>query len=67
MDEPTAQSYNQSLVVYQQQRETSPTTTYLLDPQWLQCRGVIERLYKEGQTKQQILRVLERKHDFEPT
>jgi len=67
MDEKAVQPYNLELVLYQPQGATSPATSYLDDPQWSQCRHVIERLYKQGIEKQRILRVLEREHDFEPT
>jgi len=67
MDGEDAQPRLLDLVLYHPQRQASPTTSYLDDPQWSQCREVIERLYKQGLEKQQILRILERKHDFEPT
>ncbi|KAK5939444.1 hypothetical protein PMZ80_008748 [Knufia obscura] len=67
MAEATAPSNDLSLVIYQQQRESSPTPSFLGDPGWSQCRADIERLYLGGQEKQQILRHLERKHDFKPT
>ena len=67
MAEPVDPSFALSVVPYQHQREASATPAIFSDPQWSRCRGEIERLYKQGQSKQQILRFLERKHDFEPT
>ena len=67
MAESVDQPFALSVVPYQQQRESSATTSFSSDPQWSQHRGDIERLYKQGQSKQQILRFLKRNHDFEPT